>query len=280
METVAVVGVGLVGGSFALALRKAGFQGEILGVSSPTAIEAAIQRGAVRRGCTLKEAAKAADLIYLAQPVDRILDTVQSLGPFLRSGCLVTDAGSTKLAIVKKAQQHLPAGQFLGGHPLAGKEQRGVQAADADLFANRPYVLTPHEDENAATCNLRIWLHKIGANVVDMPAEQHDSTVALTSHVPQLVSTALALALSRQQNEELTKIFGPGLLDMTRLALSDIALWAGILDSNNANVQAGLDAFLLSLTDVRNAIGQPELSTFFQSASNFSSKLRKVPFST
>lgn len=280
MQRVAIVGVGLVGGSFALALRKAGFKGEICGVSSPAAIQVGIERGAVSSGCALAEAARSADLIYLAQPVDRILETIKKLGSIVHTGCLITDAGSTKLAIVNAARQYLPQGYFLGGHPLAGKEQRGVQAADADLFAGRPYVLTPHESEAAACATFRGWLRAIGANVVDMTPENHDSTVALTSHVPQVLSTALALALGREQNDELTKVFGPGLLDMTRLALSDVELWAGILASNDANVQAGLDSFLDSVSEIRNAIGHPELSKLFQSASNFAAKLRKISFST
>jgi prephenate dehydrogenase len=111
-----------------------------------------------------------------------------------------------------------------------------------------------------------------------MSPEDHDSTVALTSHLPQVLSTALALALARERNDGLTKIFGPGLLDMTRLALSDGALWSGILDSNRGNVQAALDAFLVSLQQIRDAIGRQELTELFQSASNFSSKLRKIPF--
>jgi len=278
METVAIVGLGLVGGSFALALRKAGFDGEIFGVSSPPAIEAGLRRGAVSRGVDLAEAAAKADLIYLAQPVDRILMTIERLGALVPRGCLVTDAGSTKMAIVKKAQEQLPPGQFLGGHPLAGKEQRGVEAAEADLFSGRPYVLTPNDTLTVDTKSFKDWLGRIGAQVIEMSAETHDGTVALTSHVPQVLSTALALTLGRQRNDQLTTVFGPGLMDMTRLALSDAEVWAGILESNKANVQAGLDCVISSLHEIRNAVGRPELLNVFQSASTFAERLRKLPF--
>lgn len=130
MNTVAIVGVGLIGGSFALALRKAGFIGEILGVSSQAAIETACALGAVDRGVPLEEAAQA-DLIYLAQPVDRILRTVATLGAIAPPSCLITDAGSTKRAIVHQATAHVRAARFLGGHPMAGKERRGVEFAEA-----------------------------------------------------------------------------------------------------------------------------------------------------
>ena len=134
METVAIVGVGLIGASFGLALRKAGFSGEILGVSSPSATDAAKQLGAISREASLEEAAARADLLYLSQTVDRILRTIADLGPLLRPGTLVTDAGSTKASIVRHAQECLPSGAFLGGHPMAGKETSGAAAADADLF--------------------------------------------------------------------------------------------------------------------------------------------------
>lgn len=129
IHTVAIVGVGLIGGSFALALRKAGFAGEILGVSSPPAIQAGISVGAISRGVSLDEAAARADLIYLAQPVDRILETIEMLGALARPGSLITDGGSTKAVIVRKASEHIRNASFLGGHPMAGKEQRGVEAA-------------------------------------------------------------------------------------------------------------------------------------------------------
>lgn len=125
MNSVAIVGVGLVGASFALALREAGFAGEITGVSSPPAIQAGVRRTAISRGIALEEAAQTADLIYLAQPVDRILETIEKLGSLAMPDCLVTDAGSTKAAVVEKARGFLPNTQFLGGHPLAGKCSAG-----------------------------------------------------------------------------------------------------------------------------------------------------------
>ncbi len=124
MEKVAIVGTGLIGASFGLALRKAGFTGEILGVSSERAIaDAIIAAGAIDRGATLAEAAGAADLIFLSQTIGRIVDTLHHLDPLVKTGALVTDAGSTKCEIVDAAMQHLSRCQFLGGHPMAGMER-------------------------------------------------------------------------------------------------------------------------------------------------------------
>ena len=163
MQTVAVVGVGLIGASFGLALRRAGFTGPILGVSSPGAIADGLAVGAISEPASLEQAAERADLIYLAQPVDRILESVQLLGPILRPGCLVTDAGSTKAAIVAKANESLPPNTFLGGHPMAGKEQRGAAAAEESLFRKRPYVLTPTDQLTEAMVEFRGWLQRMEA---------------------------------------------------------------------------------------------------------------------
>jgi len=274
MKTIAIAGVGLIGGSFGLAIRAAGFTGEILGVSSPAAIAVGIARGAISRGATLEEAAARADLLYLAQPVDRILQTLAVLGTMVRPECLITDAGSTKQEIVRQG-----AGlHFLGGHPLAGKEQRGVEAAEATLFRGRPYVLTPNSPHSAAisskTQEFRHWLERFGANVLEMTAREHDSTVALTSHLPQLVSTALAAMLNERQDENLEKVVGPGLLDMTRLALSAPDLWLSILSTNQVEVLAALDDFQASVGKVREALAASNLADLFRAGAAFASKIR------
>ena len=137
MQTVAIFGVGLIGGSFALALRRAGFKGEILGVSSGSTISEALRLGVIDRGVPLEEAALASDLVYLAQPIRQIIETLSLLSGRLKPGALVTDAGSTKVEIVKQGKRLLGPGQFLGGHPMAGKEVRGVAAAEAGLFQGR-----------------------------------------------------------------------------------------------------------------------------------------------
>lgn len=276
MQTVAIIGVGLIGGSFGLALRNAGFEGEILGVSSPPAVEAALRHGAISRTTSLDDAARRADLIYLAQPVDRILLTLPQLEPLIRYDCLITDAGSTKTKIVSKAAECFPPGQFLGGHPLAGKELRGVENADGDLFRGRPYVLTPCGPETPQSATFRSWLVRFGAELVDMSPEEHDATVALTSHLPQLLSTALAQTLATEKNKPVEVVFGQGLLDMTRLALSDPELWSSILSTNRDALNAAIDNFLRTVTELRNSIGTADLLQLFHSARSFSGRIRKV----
>jgi prephenate dehydrogenase len=277
METVAIVGVGLIGASFGLALRKSGFNGEIIGVSSRSALAAALARGAISTSATLAEATQRADLIYLSQPVDRILDTIPQLSATLRPGTLVTDAGSTKERICECALTHLPAGSFLGGHPIAGKEQRGPDAADAELFRDRPYVLTSGSRPANHAAPFRAALISFGASVLEMSPAEHDSTVAFTSHLPQLISTALAATLYREDNAKLSQIFGPGLLGMTRLALSSPELWRSILSTNRAHVSEALDAYITVLLELQRTLGEREISHTFEQAATFANSVRRSP---
>ena len=238
-----IAGVGLIGGSFALALRKAGFDGRIIGVSSPRTIAAALERGAIDEALPLAKAAAQSDAVFLSQPIEKILETLDVLDPHLRPGTLVTDAGSTKSAIVARAAQAIHKGRFVGGHPMAGKEARGIEAADADLFRGRPWVLTSRDAE------LESWIQKIGARLVILDAAEHDRLVALVSHLPQLLSTALASSLAGEPSAP--QIAGPAAIDLTRLALSPYEIWRDILATNAAEIDAALARFLACLEAIR-----------------------------
>jgi prephenate dehydrogenase len=238
-----IAGVGLIGGSFALALRKAGFDGRIIGVSSPRTIAAALERGAIDEALPLAKAAAQSDAVFLSQPIEKILETLDVLDPHLRPGTLVTDAGSTKSAIVARAAQAIHNGHFVGGHPMAGKEARGIEAADADLFRGRPWVLTSRDAE------LESWIQKIGARLVILDAAEHDRLVALVSHLPQLLSTALASSLAGEPSAP--QIAGPAAIDLTRLALSPYEIWRDILATNAAEIDAALARFLACLEAIR-----------------------------
>lgn len=278
MNTVAIVGVGLIGGSFALALRKAGFAGRILGVSSPAATAAALERGVIDEAAPLERAASEADLIYLAQPIRRILETLTQLDAWLRPEALVTDAGSTKARIVETARKHIRKAQFLGGHPMAGKEKRGVEIADADLFAGRTYVLTPDgpmDLETPAAEQFLEWIRRIGGVPVVLEPAEHDRVVSLTSHLPQLASTALAAALARMLAADRHRaVAGPGLLDMTRLAMSSHEIWRDILETNREPIEHALDAYIEELKQLRASLVSERTAGEFELAGDFASKIR------
>jgi prephenate dehydrogenase len=275
VETVAIFGVGLIGGSFGLALRAAGFTGEIVGVSSPSTIAKATELRAIDVGVTAEEACRRADLLYLSQPIGRIMDTLRHLNP--KAGALVTDAGSTKNQIVSTAHEHLKSGQFLGGHPMAGKETRGAEAADGRLFKGRPYVLTPgdpREMETPAVREFLGWLEKIGARTLILGAEEHDYLVAYSSHLPQLVSTALA-AMIAESAPDAAAVAGPGLVDLTRLALSSFDLWRDILATNPDAVEEALNAMIGKLEHLRDNLRTREMEQEFRSAASLAGALRR-----
>ena len=278
MNTVAIVGTGLIGSSFGLALRRAGFRGEILGVSSERAIADAILAGAIDRAAPLAEAAAAADLVFLSQAIGRIVDTIRHLNPVVRSGALVTDAGSTKCEIVDAAMQHLTRCQFLGGHPMAGKERRGANEASADLFEGQTWVLTPVEQgalETPAAREFRGWLTRIRARVAVLDCETHDEIVALTSHLPQLASTALASLLAGKLVPPQEQISGSGLKDMTRLALSSYDLWRDILATNSERIDKALASYIQELEHIRENLRTRELQAEFESAGALAIRVRK-----
>ncbi len=253
METVAIFGTGLIGASFGLALKASGFGGRILGVSSPGAIRDALARGAIDATATLDEAADKADLVYLAQPIGRIIETLETAGPRFREHCLVTDAGSTKVEITATARRHVRHAQFLGGHPLAGKEKRGALEAEAGLFRGRTYVLT-----GEPPAEFLRWLKAIGAVLIVMTPEEHDRIVAVTSHLPQLISTALAAEAGSVD----MRISGPGLADMLRLSGSAWEIWEDILRTNTGPIAAALDCYIARLEHMRASL--PDLKADFE----------------
>lgn len=275
MNTVAIVGAGLIGSSFGLALRRAGFAGAIVGVSSEPAIAAAATCGAIDRGATLAEAAAAADLVFLSQTIGRILDTVRHLDPLLKPGALVTDAGSTKCEIVDVARQAITRAQFLGGHPMAGKESRGAESADAALFRGKTWVLTPDDPaelETPAARDFRSWLDRIGARPVVLDADEHDRIVARTSHLPQLASTALAAVLSAAPHKEVS---GSGLADMTRLALSSYDLWRDILATNSDHIEKALGEYVQEIEHIRENLRTRQLQEEFDRGAALAKAIRR-----
>ena len=278
MKHVVIVGTGLIGASFGLALRKAGFAGAITGVSSPRAIADAVAAGAIDRGAPLAEAAPHADLVFLSQTIGRILDTLRHLDPLLRPGALVTDAGSTKCEIVDLARQHFTNAQFLGGHPMAGKERRGASAADGDLFRGRTWVLTPDDSaelQTPAALDFRSWLDRIGANVLTLDSDEHDRVVSLTSHLAQLASTALAATVSDKIGAPpRLQISGPGLEDMTRLAMGSYEIWRDILATNSDHIEKALSVYIQKLEHVRENLRTRQLQEEFERGAALARRLR------
>ncbi len=279
INTVSVLGVGLIGGSFALALRSAGFRGRILGVSSPATLAKAERLGVIDEGLSIDDAVPASDLVYMAQPVRVILgqlDLVRALAP---RRCLVTDAGSTKAVILDRARE-LFSGEgpaFVGGHPMAGKEGRGVEIAESELLHGATYALVPTGSslpDTPVVREFRRWLNAMGCHVRVMRASDHDRVVGWTSQMPQLVSTALAAAISGGlHGDGELEVAGDGLRDMTRLAASPYAVWGDILTTNRRPIDEALAAVIEELVALRDALRAGGAESHFERAGALRAKI-------
>ena len=224
MERIAIIGLGLIGGSLALALRKAGAKGtEIVGFSrSRETVARAKEFGVIDEAAgDMASAVVGADMVIIATPVMTIKEVLASIAEHLPSGCVVTDTGSTKAKIMQWAEEYLPPEvSFIGGHPMAGKETSGVDEADADLFRGCVYCLTPAPCATPQAVQLlRRMVKSIGARPLFIDAEVHDNLVAGVSHLPMLLSAAFVTATTESQSwPEMSKLAAGGYRDFSRLA--------------------------------------------------------------
>ena len=283
IQRILIIGTGLIGASTGLALREAGFDGSITGFdASATEQEAASRRGAVntfsRSRAEALEAARSADIVVLAVPVLAILDWMHLLAPIMKRGQLVTDVGSTKLQITAAAAKLFPAGgaEFLPGHPMAGKESGGAALAEAALFRDAIWLFTARQHEaSESETEWRSYVSRFGAKPLDLDAARHDEICAWVSHLPQMVSTALAALLKdtfgndAAGRADVDAIGGRALREMTRLGTSPYSMWRDIAVSNTEPIAATLLALEQRLQHLRENLKTPELREEFLLANQF-----------
>jgi prephenate dehydrogenase len=253
-DSVAIVGVGLIGGSIGMALRQKNLAKNIIGIGRrQVSLRVARRVGAVTHTTIdLNRGVAEAELVIVCTPVGRIVDHVRQAAQHCPERILITDAGSTKQSIVEALDGGLGHGcRFLGSHPLAGSEKAGPAHASADLFEGRLAILTPTKNTRAEDFDLleEFW-RSLGSVVVQMTPEEHDQAMALTSHLPHVAAAALALT----PPEKYFRFSGPGLLDTTRVAAGDPELWRQILALNRDNVLMALELFGAKLTALHAAI--------------------------
>jgi prephenate dehydrogenase len=238
--TIAILGLGLIGGSLGLALLKRSPETRVVGWSrSPKTMLEALHRGAVTQIAeTPQEAAAIADVVVLACPLENMMDLIQQIRPVLTPKAVVTDVGSAKAKLVKDASALL-GGQFIGGHPMAGSEESGIQAADPDLFIDAVWALTPTEQTNAAALkSVARIAFTVGATVYHIDPTEHDRYVASYSHLPHILAYGLAQTASSLVPDGI-KIAAGSFRDGTRVAASSPSLWSGILMENaDASIEA------------------------------------------
>jgi prephenate dehydrogenase len=260
VRRIAIVGLGLIGGSISLALKRSGpKETELVGyVRSPEAANKALRLAVVDRvEQSLTSAVSQADIVVLATPTLAIKEVLAQIGAYLPSGCLVTDTASTKAEVMRWAEEYLPATvDFVGGHPMAGKELSGIEVAEADLFQGCTYCLIPGRGASPASVQRAVDLvRELGATPFFITASEHDNFVAAISHLPLVISSALVMATTRSHSwSKMSRLAATGYRDLTRLAAQHPRMNRDICLTNQKNIAAWIDAFIKELSHFRRLI--------------------------
>ena len=282
IRQITIIGTGLIGGSLGLALKKHKFLGKIVGCDSAGIMDRARNRAAIDEAIARPvDAVRGSDVVVLASPVGAIIDLIGNLGPLLPSKTLLTDVGSTKTEVLAKAKSvfgKTVGKRFLAGHPMAGKEQSGVDFADPDLFQGAAWFFTPVHGQNIYSGlggEFLEWIARIGARIGSIDADEHDKLCAWISHLPQMISTALAATLVDEYGDEapLLEAGGRALREMTRISSSPYSMWRDIAITNKRNIQEALHKLEQRLAHIRENLSTKELAIEFERAHH----LRKIP---
>jgi prephenate dehydrogenase len=281
LNKVLIFGVGLIGGSLALALKKAGVASHIVGIGrNQDSLKTALSLGVIDEAQTdIGQAMHGADIVVIATPVAQTPEILAAIAPHLKADTIITDAGSTKSDIagyVANAGQNLTAAllsQFVGGHPIAGAEKSGVSAAKADLFFGKNVILTPNEQTSKqAVSKVRALWEATGANVSEMSAEAHDQIFAAVSHLPHLLAFALVDDLANRKNsQQLFDFAASGFRDFTRIAGSSPEMWRDISLANREALLSELEAYQSELKLLQKLLENKDgagLEALFERASN------------
>jgi len=258
LNKLVIIGVGLIGGSFALALRKAGIVRHIVGVGrSQSNMQLAVEKGVIDEVATdIASALHHADFVLLAMPVGQTEQIMALIAPYLQSNTIVSDAGSTKQDVVTAARHHLNKnlGNFVPGHPIAGAEQSGVHAAQAGLYVDKHVILTPFEVTRMDFIEKTAALWKAcGAKVSTMKIDEHDQILSATSHLPHVLAFALMNHLRKNTDnpENLLRFAGSGFRDFTRIASSSPEMWRDICLSNREQLIKQIKAYQSELSTIQ-----------------------------
>lgn len=256
LDTIVIFGVGLIGGSFALALKAAGAAKRVVGLGrNPVNLERALALGVIDEACDDPSAVTGADLVLIATPIGQMGGVLRAIAPHLGAGTVVTDCGSTKQDVVALAYRVLKgrAAQFVPGHPIAGAEHSGVAAARADLYRERKVVLTPLPENSARSIRrVRAAWRLCGARLFRMQPEEHDRVFAAVSHLPHLLSFALVDQVARHPNaKQLFDYAAGGFRDFTRIASSHPEMWRDVCVANRRAILTELGGYQRELAEVK-----------------------------
>ena len=286
IQQITIIGTGLIGGSLGLALKKNKFTGKIVGCDREATLVKAREHGAIDAGFSDPgDALCGSQIIVLATPVLAIVDLIARLGPALPADTLLTDVGSTKAAVTHQAVKIFgkhAVQKFLGGHPMAGKEMSGVDFADPDLFQNAVWFLTPlpHQNLNEGSfAEFTEWIDRLGARIAILPPDEHDRLCAWISHLPQMISTALAATLVEEFGREapLLSTGGRALREMTRISASPYSMWRDVAITNKKNLEDALQKLEQHLAHIRENLASKQLAEEFEQAHQLKKAIPKIP---
>ena len=274
-EKVAIIGLGLIGGSIALAARRIWPTSLVIGVDKKDVLERAMVRHAIDVAADDPVVMAEADLVILAAPVQQNIELIATLSQHLSHPAIVTDVSSTKREIMEAASSLPSHLTFVGGHPLGGSPRGGIDHARQDLFVGRPWLFTPTDDAMGdALDRLRQFVAALGANAHVMSVTEHDHLLAYLSHLPQLVASTLMHVIGSKVGEGGLALAGRGLVDTTRLSSSSATIWQDICATNIDEIGSALDFFIAELCEIREQLGQGEaLDRVFDSAGRWRSTL-------
>jgi prephenate dehydrogenase len=276
-QQIAIVGLGLIGGSIALAVRQRWPASRVIAVDRQPVLAHAISTGAIDSMYDSVAAIPSADLVVLAAPVRQNIELLGEIGRSLTTPAVVTDVGGTKQSIVSAAQALPDTVTFVGGHPLGGAERGGFGFARPDLFVGRPWIFTPDGPRSKdAVERLSRFVTRLGARPATITAEEHDQVMAFLSHLPQLAVTALMDAVGGAVPGDRLSLAGQGLVDTTRLASSPASVWRDICATNTDAIGGALDQFIARLQEMRAALQQGDtIDRFFDEAARTRAELMK-----
>jgi prephenate dehydrogenase len=276
-DKIGIVGLGLIGGSIALAARQIWPSALVIAVDNKDVLETAMRMHAIDVAADDLIVLAEADIVILAAPVKQNLALLEELDANVRQAALVTDTGSTKRDIVAAARALPPRFTFVGGHPLAGAARGGLEHARPDLFNGRPWLLTPRGDgAGAALDKLTAFIQALGAEPRIMAADAHDRLLAFLSHLPQLTASALMQVVGEAVGKDDLALAGRGLADTTRLASSPPDIWRDITATNADEIGPALDALIALLQELRRDLADGDrLAEVFEDAARWRASLQK-----
>jgi len=270
IKKISILGLGLIGGSIAKALKKTGSKFSISAFDRYEVLNAAFKDGVIDHKLKNFEDSLFDDLIFICLPVDLTIDVFDTLAPKLNEGSILTDVCSVKYIFQEKWEKIESKGYYFGGHPMTGKEDGGYENSDPLLFENSVYIVTEDLNQPGKYQEFRKIIEMLGSNILHIPAKQHDVIAASVSHLPQLLSVALVNTASLKTDDyNFLDLAAGGFRDMTRIAASDFKIWESIISTNNNQILTALDKFSYEINNIKKWIAEgnnSELAKYFETA--------------